>query len=65
MRLVDNWKRVLLRAWSIWIMVFAIVMDVALQVVPFMEDIPRWLILAVLLLGILARLIRQDKLHDE
>ena len=66
MKLVENWRAILLRAWSVWAMVFAAVLDVAIQTVPFMSDIiPVWLILVVLVLGVVARLIKQDGLHEE
>lgn len=66
MRLVDNWRRVLSRAWSIWCIAFIALLqglDVALPVVGYALPIPEgwlpWVTLTVAILAALFRILQQ------
>ena len=64
MPLVPNWRRVLLRAWSLWPVYLVAVFELAAELAPYLSDLlPRWLIVAILLLNPLLRIIRQGALH--
>lgn len=61
MKLIDDWKTVLMHAWSVWLMWVAILLDVAQQVLPFLaEIIPWWVSVGIVAGAIVARLIHQD-----
>lgn len=66
MRLVANWRRVLLRASSLWPVYAASVLELAVEFVPYVADwVPRWALLILLLLTPFFRVIRQEKLHAD
>lgn len=64
MTLVPHWRRVLLRAWSLWPVYLVAGFELAAEVVPYLSDfLPRWLVILILLLNPLLRIIRQGSLH--
>lgn len=66
MELIPNWDQVLKRAWSVWLMGAAAALELAMQIVPYLDDVlPKWLVIAVILAGIGARVIPQKGLADE
>jgi hypothetical protein len=66
MELVSNWRSVLTRAWSVWSMVLAALIEVASQMSPYLDEaIPGWVIAIVLAMGVAGRLFKQPELHDE
>lgn len=65
MRLIPEWKAVLLRAWSTRLMALAFVIDAAQQTLPYVADyLPWWVPLLVLGLAFLARHVKQENLPD-
>ncbi|QIG69464.1 hypothetical protein EVB79_094 [Rhizobium phage RHph_N3_13] len=72
MRLREDWKKFLLKAWSIRIDLLALVLslcELALPIIDEMIYIPRGLFLALsMIVGLfsnLAQIIRQKEFHDE
>lgn len=64
--LVPNWRRVLLRASSLWPVYLASALELAVEFVPYVADLlPRWVLLILLLLTPVFRIIRQEKLHAD
>lgn len=60
MRLIENWHRVLLRAWSVWCIYLAIAIKLATECLPYIgEVVPWWLSIGVLSLGLVLRIIKQ------
>ncbi len=69
MTLVPDWRRVLLRAWSVWCIAFIAViqgLDAALPLIGYALPIPEgwlpWVTLAVAILAALLRLIPQKSI---
>ena len=64
--LVPNWRRVLVRASSLWCVYLAVALEIAATTVPFLSDlIPRWLTILVLVAAPIARIISQGGLDAE
>jgi hypothetical protein len=64
--LVPNWRRVLLRASSLWCVYLAAALEIAASTTPYVADIlPRWLTLAVLVAAPIARIISQGGLDAD
>jgi hypothetical protein len=64
--LVPNWRRVLLRASSLWCVYAAVALEIAASTVPYVSDIlPRWLTILVLVAAPVARIISQGGLDAE
>ena len=62
MKLLDNWRDVLLRAWSMKAIGFAAFLEIASNVVPVLSDyIPWWVTVIVLAGAAGARLIKQPE----
>lgn len=65
MKLLDNWRDVLSRAWSLKLVGFAAFMDVLQNVVPAVSDyMPWWATVLILALAAVARLLTQKGLSD-
>lgn len=69
LHLIDDWRRVLRKAWSIKFAVIAAILGVVEGVLPMFTDlIPRgifvWLMLAATLAGLYARLVSQPKMNE-
>jgi hypothetical protein len=66
MTLLDNWREVLTRAWSMKLMGFAAFLEIAQQVVPYLDGIlPWWASVLVILAAFVARLIPQEGLSKK
>ena len=64
--LVPNWRRVLLRASSLWCVYLAVALEIAASTIPYVSDIlPRWLTILVLVAAPIARIISQGGLDAE
>lgn len=64
--LVPNWRRVLLRASSLWCVYLAVALEIAASTIPYVSDIlPRWLTILVLVAAPVARIISQGGLDAE
>jgi hypothetical protein len=64
MTLVPNWRRVLLRAFSLWVVYGSILVELAIQLFPLVADwLPSWVPVALLLLAIPSRIIEQKGIH--
>jgi hypothetical protein len=64
--LVPNWRRVLLRASSLWCVYLAVGLEIAASTIPYVSDIlPRWLTILVLVAAPVARIISQGGLDAE
>lgn len=65
MNLIANWRDVILRAWSVKLMGFAVFIEVAEQVVPLLADyVPWWVSVGILLVGVVARVMPQADLPE-
>lgn len=66
MVLVPHWRRVLLRAWSLWPVYLAAVLELAMEILPYVADwLPWWAPLVLLALTPIFRVIKQEKLHAD
>lgn len=70
MKLVDNWKAILLKAWSVRFNIVAILLGAVEAMLPLFEtEIPRGsfaILAAVITAGSMAaRIVAQQELHDE
>lgn len=66
MTLVPNWRRVLLRASSLWLVYLATVVELAMEILPYVADwLPWWAPLVLLALAPIFRVIKQEKLHAD
>lgn len=66
MILVPNWRRVLLRASSLWPVYLASALELAVEFIPYVGDwVPRWALLVLLIATPLFRIIRQEKLRAD
>jgi hypothetical protein len=64
--LLANWRDVLTRAWSMKLMGFAAFLEVAQQIVPYLDGLlPWWASVLVILAACVARLIPQEGLSKE
>lgn len=64
--LIRNWRRVLLRASSLWAVYVAAALQIAENVVPYVADfLPWWVPVAVLVLAPLFRIISQGGLDAD
>jgi hypothetical protein len=64
MTLVPHWRRVLLHAWSLWPVYLATLLEVALELFPYVADwLPWWVPILFLVLTPIFRVIKQEKLH--
>lgn len=64
MTLVSNWPRILLRASSLWPVYVSLLLDLAVELVPYLGDwLPWWVPIAILILTPIFRIIRQERLH--
>jgi hypothetical protein len=60
MKLLDNWREVLSRAWSLKLIGFAAFLEIASNIVPLLSDyLPWWATLLVMLTAAGARLLQQ------
>lgn len=63
MKLVNNWRRVLLRSYAMWCVYLAGLLDLIPNIVPFTADyIPTWASIALLALSPIVRIIHQHSL---
>ncbi|HZH50253.1 MAG TPA: hypothetical protein VEZ16_00075 [Microvirga sp.] len=58
MRLIENWKEVLTKAWSVRLIAFGGMAELFLEYLG--DGLPRWAILLLLVLILGARLVSQD-----
>jgi hypothetical protein len=69
MELIGNWKTVLRKAWSVWLMVLAGIGEAAsIGFVLLVGFAPMWLsitVLVLIVLGVPARIIAQKSIRDE
>lgn len=66
MELLANWRDVLTRAWSVRLMGFAAFLEVAQQIVPYLDGLlPWWASVLVILAAFVSRLVAQDGLSKE
>lgn len=64
MTLVPHWRRVLLRASSLWAVYGSILLEIAIQLLPFLQKwLPDWAPLVLLVLAIPFRIIEQRSIH--
>ena len=62
MNLLDNWREVLSRAWSLRLIELAAAADIILNLVPYVADVlPWWVTVALLLAAWAARLLSQPE----
>ncbi|MCZ7501277.1 DUF7940 domain-containing protein [Agrobacterium sp. ST15.13.015] len=63
---IRNWRRVLLRASSMWCVYIAAILQVAENAIPYMSDyLPWWMPIAVLVLAPLFRILSQGGLDAD
>lgn len=63
LKLIPHWRRVLFHAWSLWPVYAATVLDLAIELLPYVADwLPWWAPVAMLVLTPLFRIIKQEKL---
>jgi hypothetical protein len=66
MTLVPHWRRVLLLAWSLWVVYGSILLEIAIQLLPFVQErMPDWAPVALLVLAIPFRIVEQRRTHAE
>lgn len=73
MKLVDGWHKILLRAWSMWLVYLGIAFQILEGLLPYLDEysfrVPRWvfILLTVIILAgaAYARVTPQPKLHQE
>ena len=62
MKLLDNWREVLSRAWSLRLIELAAAADIILNLVPYLADVlPWWVTVALLVCAWLGRLLAQPE----
>lgn len=60
MSFLDDWEEIVRRAWSIRLMGFALFLEVASNVVPYLSDvIPWWASVLIIALAVVARVLKQ------
>lgn len=60
MKLVENWQAIVTRAWSMYLMGAAAVLEIVREVMPdWTEAIPQWATAAVIIGAALARVVKQ------
>ncbi|MGP9819162.1 DUF7940 domain-containing protein [Salinarimonas sp. NSM] len=65
MKLVENWTTIATRAWSMYLMAAAAVLEIVREVVPdWTETIPQWVTAAVIVGAALARVVKQSNIPD-
>lgn len=64
MHLVDDWRRVLKRAWSVRLLVLVLILDAAETVIPYI-DLPAWVSPAVTVAALVARFTAQPRMRGE
>lgn len=63
MELLENWREIAAKAWSVRLIALAGAIDIAAQITPAIGDlIPWWLTVGILLAAMIARLVKQDGL---
>lgn len=66
MKLVENWQAVVKRAWSMWLIAVATLLQVLEIIVPEYDDVlPKWSVIAVLVAAFFARLIKQKSVSGD
>jgi hypothetical protein len=66
MKLVPNWRRVLLHSFALWCVYAAGLLELLPYLVPYLDDyLPHWLSIAALLASPLGRVIDQGNIHAD
>lgn len=65
-KLVEDWASVAWKSWSARLVALSALLQVAPEVIPYLQGIiPNWVLIALLVAAYAARLIKQDELHPE
>lgn len=65
MKLVENWTTIVTRAWSMYLMAAAAVLEIVREVTPdWTTAIPQWATAVVIVGAALARVVKQSNLPD-
>lgn len=65
MELLSNWQDVIKRAWSMKLMGFAVFLEIAQELVPYLSEyLPWWCSILIILVGMGARLVKQESLSS-